>query len=85
MIRRLRPNSRKLDMSPRHEHAFLAMRTDMGRELANIHTRQGAAARLTLALAANQKHWLAEGAQPVANAILADFEQWWKMMAGHVY
>ncbi|NDG49512.1 MAG: DUF2252 domain-containing protein [Rhodospirillales bacterium] len=80
VTRRLAPDSRKLDISPRHGRAFLAVLSDMGSELANIHSSQEDAARLTLALAASQKHWLAEGAQALAEAVMADFGQWRKVM-----
>ena len=76
IVRRLAPDSRKLDIAPGRERAFLGMLRDMGGELANIHSSQGDAPRLTLALAACPKHWLAEGAQALADAVAVDFEAW---------
>ena len=76
VVRRLAPDSRKLDIAPGRERAFLGMLSDMGGELANIHSSQGDSTRLTQALAASPKHWLAQGAQALADTVLMDFEAW---------
>lgn len=80
VIRRLAPDSRKLDIAPGREPVFLALLGAMGAELANFHGSAGAAAAIGVALSAQRRHWLAQGAETLAGAVQEDFAAWQQAM-----
>lgn len=81
VIRRLAPDSRKLDMAPGREPAFLAMLGAMAAELANFHTSGGARPVIAARLAGQKADWLADGATMLATSVKADFAAWHAAMA----
>ena len=80
VIRRLAPDSRKLNIAPGDEPAFLALLGAMGAELANFHGSAGGAAAIVAGLQAQRRHWLAQGAETLAAAVREDFVAWQKVM-----
>lgn len=76
VVRRLAPDSQKLDIAPGHEPAFLNLLGAMGGELANIHASAGQAAAVAAALENRPRQWLAREAQILAESVRADHAAW---------
>jgi hypothetical protein len=83
VVRRLGPNSSKIDfetLAPAlHANLFAAM----GRELAAIHCGEGDAATLAAELAALPREWLKHASRKAAAATEADWDVWRRETAGN--
>ena len=76
VLRRLAPDSRKLEIPPGEHPAFIKLARAMGGELANIHASAGDGPGLLAALSQQPAGWLARGAARLARATLEDLAAW---------
>jgi hypothetical protein len=81
LVRRLSPNNHKIEMDVLgrwvFEHDLLA---DMGREVANAHlSDDAAAAAIEADLRGRRAHWLADAAARAVKSIDADFADWCRL------
>ena len=80
-VRRLAPDSRKLDFKAKRSDRLKALRA-MGSELANVHAAGARAARaITRDLAQRKGSWLRGAVKSAIKSVYADLEEWMSHVA----